>query len=85
LSAVIFSLVGKKLRTRLQPIRTAAEIAVHIQILPTQHIPLYQKLAQKATELHLLGMSYKQIAKSLNVAKTTVIKACKFQRNSNNP
>lgn len=49
----------------MQPIRTASEISVHIKILPAQHLPLYQKIAQKATELHLLGMSYEQIAKSL--------------------
>jgi DNA invertase Pin-like site-specific DNA recombinase len=64
----------------LQPIRTAAEINAHIKILPAQQLPLYQKLAQKATELHLLGMSYRQIARSLNVGKNTVIKACRFQK-----
>ena len=64
-----------KWRTRLQPIRTAAEINAHIKILPAVRIPLYQKLAQKATELRLLGMTCEQIARSLNVSKTTVKRA----------
>jgi len=67
-------------RTRLQPIRTAAEITAHIKILPAQHLPLYQKLAQKATKLRLLGMSYPQIAKSLNINEKTAKKACEFGR-----
>jgi len=40
---------------------------------------LYQKIAQKATELRLLGMSYLEIAKSLNISKNTAVKACKFK------
>jgi hypothetical protein len=77
-------------RTRLQPIRTvtegntepaecASEITASIKILPVVQVPLYQKIAQKATKLHLLGMGYKDIAKSLNVSKTTVINAISWQ------
>ena len=62
----------------MQRIRTASEIAAHIKILPVQQIPLYQKSAQKATQLRLLGMNYKQIAKSLNVNKKIAIRACKY-------
>jgi hypothetical protein len=65
-------------RTRLQPIRTAAEISARIKILPVQRIPLYQKLAQKATKLRLLGMPYEQIAKSLDINAKTATKACKY-------
>ena len=52
-------------------------MSVHIKILPAQQLHLYQKLAQKATELRLLGMSYPQIAKALNINKKTVKKACR--------
>jgi DNA invertase Pin-like site-specific DNA recombinase len=69
----------KNWRTRLQPIRTAAEITAHIKILPVHQPYLYQKLSQKATQLRLLGMSYQQIAKSLNINKRTVMKACKYK------
>lgn len=64
-------------RTRLQPIRTASEIEIHIVINPVQRVYLYQKIAQKAKELHLLGMSHRKIAASLKVSKRTVAKACK--------
>ncbi len=61
----------------MQPIRTAAEIHVHVKILPVQQPYLYQKIAQKAIELRLLGMSYPQIAKALNINVKTAHKACK--------
>jgi len=74
-------------RTRLQPIRTASEIEAHIKILPVRQIPLYQKHAQKATELHLLGIPQKQIAKTLNVSLKTIqriIASFKTQRSNPN-
>ena len=64
----------------MQPIRTASEITANIIIRPLQRTPLYHKLANKVTELRLLGMPCKDIAKSLNIAKRTVTKACKFQK-----
>ena len=64
-------------RTRLQPIRTAAEIPVHIKILPVQQPPLYQKFSQKAIELRVLGMTYKEIAASLKISEKTAKRACK--------
>jgi len=66
-------------RTQLQPIRTTAEAAAHIKILPVSQPYLYQKLSQKATQLCLLGMTYEQIAKSLNINRKTATKACKYQ------
>jgi len=63
--------------TRSRPIRTTAEISAHIRILPAKHPYLYQKLAQKATELHLLGMSFNQIAKALHIDPKTAKKACR--------
>jgi transposase-like protein len=63
----------------MQPIRTISEISAHIKILPTRQIPLYQKISFKAKQLYSLGMSYQQIAKSLNVSETTARRACKFK------
>jgi len=56
-------------------------LTFRVKILPVKHPHLYQKLAQKATELHLLGMSYKKIGKILGIDPKTVKKAC--MRNSN--
>lgn len=52
-----------------------AEITAHIKVLPAKHLYLYQKLAQKATELHLLGMPYKKIGKILGIDPKTAKKA----------
>jgi len=52
-----------------------AEIRANIKILPVKHPHLYQKLAQKAIELHLLGMPYSKIGKILGVDPKTAIKA----------
>ncbi len=61
---------------------SSAEIPAHIKILPVQQAPLYQKLAQEATKLRFLGMTYEQIAESLNINKKTAIKACKHKNNT---
>ena len=64
----------------MQPIRTAAEITAQIKICPVRRAYMYQKFSQKAKELRLLGMSYEQIAKSLNISKKTAINACKYEK-----
>ncbi|PJC45796.1 MAG: hypothetical protein CO036_06245, partial [Candidatus Omnitrophica bacterium CG_4_9_14_0_2_um_filter_43_12] len=61
--------------TRSQPIRNTAEILANIKILPVKHPHLYQKLAQKAMELHLLGMPYSKIGKILGIDPKTAAKA----------
>ena len=66
----------------MQPIRTTAEITAHIKIVPAKQPYLYQKLAQKATELHLLGMSYIKISKILGIDPKTVEKACELLKGS---
>lgn len=68
-------------RTRMQPIRTISEISAHIKILPSRQIPLYQKISLKAKQLYSLGMSYHQIAKSLNTSESTIVRACKYKSN----
>ncbi|GAI09091.1 unnamed protein product, partial [marine sediment metagenome] len=60
----------------MQPIRIAVEITAQIKISPARRVYMYQKFSRKAKELRLLGMSYEQIAKSLNISKKTVINAC---------
>ncbi len=67
-------------RTRLQPIRTAAEITAQIKIYPVRQVYMYQKFSRKAKELRLLGMLYEQIAKSLNISKKTAINAYKYEK-----
>ncbi|MBU0709931.1 MAG: hypothetical protein KJ923_05320 [Candidatus Omnitrophica bacterium] len=71
-------------RTRLQPIRTASEIPVKIIIQSLQQTPLYQKIAKKVAELHLLAMTHKEIARSLKVSERTVLRAWKFQEGVTN-
>ena len=66
--------------TRSLPIRTTAEIRAHIKVLPAKHPYLYQKLAQKANELRLLGMSYTKIGKLLGIDPKTAIKAVRNYR-----
>jgi len=63
-----------------EPVECASEINVHIKILPVRQVPLYQKVAQKATQLRLLGMTYRQIAKSLHVSKKAVLKALNYYK-----
>ena len=67
-------------QTQLQPIRTFDEITAHIKILPARQPYLYQELSKKATQLHLLGMTYGEIAKSLHINKKTPIKARRYER-----
>ena len=64
----------------MQPIRTAAEITTQIKIYPVRRVYMYQKYSQKAKELRLLGMSYEQIAKTLNISKKTAINAYKYKK-----
>ena len=63
-------------RTRLQPIRTvtegnteyvecAAQITASIKMLPVKQPSLYQKLARKTTQLRLLSLPIKDIAKKV--------------------
>ena len=66
-------------RALLQPIRTLSEIKATIVIEPTKRTALYQILSRKVKQLHLLGMSYKSIAKSLNIDKATARKACNYK------
>jgi len=69
-------------RTRLQPIRTAAQITASIEIPPVKQLSLYQKLSRKATQLRLLGLYIKEIAKRLSVSRGTVENALKWERAS---
>ena len=61
--------------TRLQPIRTAAEINAKIVIEPDLRIPIYQRLSSKVKKLHALGISFRTIGKNLGVDLKTAIRA----------
>jgi len=47
-------------------------------VLPARQPYLYQKLSKKATQLRLLGMSYEEIGKSLNINRKTGTKAYEY-------
>jgi len=64
----------------IKSIERGGKIFAHIKIQPVQYPHLYQKLAQKATELHLLGMSYTKIGEVLGVDTKTAQRACKHLR-----
>ncbi len=70
----------KSWRTQSQPIRTIGEITAHIKILPVRQPYLYQKLSQKATQLRLLGMTFRQIARSLHINRKTATEAYEYER-----
>lgn len=58
------------------PIRTAAEITATIAISVNRQIILYKMLGRKAKELHMLGMSYEAISRSLKIGRETARRAC---------
>jgi len=67
-------------RALLQPIRTFSEIKATVVIEPAKRTALYQIISQKVKQLRLLGVSYKSIAKSLNIDKSTARKACNYKK-----
>lgn len=66
--------------TPLRLVSSATEITAQIKICPVRRVYLYQKYSQKAKELRLLGTSYEQIAKFLNISKKTAINAYKYKK-----
>ena len=64
----------------MAPIRTAGEIELHIIIEPEIQIPAYQKLADKVKQLHVLGMTIQEIAKSLGIDPKTALRAYRYNR-----
>ena len=66
-------------RALLHPIRTFSEIKATVVIEPVKRTALYQIISQKVKQLRLLGMSYKDIAESLNIDKSTAQKACNYK------
>jgi hypothetical protein len=65
-------------RTRVQPIRTASELDVRIMISVNKQAILYKTFAVKAKQLHMLGISYETIGRSLNIGQETARKACHY-------
>ena len=55
----------------MRPIRTAGEVDLKIVIEPEFQVPVYQKLSQKVKQLHVLGMTIQEIAKSLKIDPKT--------------
>jgi hypothetical protein len=44
-----------------------------------QTITLYKMFAVKAKQLHILGMGYSAIARSLNIGQETARRACNYE------
>ncbi len=76
---VSFLTIYDSWRTQLQPIRTIGEISAYIKILPARQPYLYERFSKKATQLRLLGMTYGEIARSLNINRKTATEACKYR------
>ncbi len=64
--------------TRSQPIRTAAQLPFQFPVLDTRQPFIYQVVAEKALQLHQLGMSNCAIARALHVTDKTAAKAIRW-------
>ena len=60
--------------TRLQPIRTVAEIAVEFAVFPRDAFR-YREIAAEARRMRRLGMSLRAVGAALGVDEKTVRKA----------
>jgi hypothetical protein len=70
---------GLRWWTRSQPIRTLAEIPLHLPLVDAIPCFVYQQVSEKAAELARLGMSACAIARALKVSDKTVVKALKHR------
>ncbi len=66
-------------RTRYVPIRTVSEITANMVIPVDKLVILYKILALKAKRLHMLGMSYEAIGRSLRIGHETARRACHYE------
>ncbi len=64
--------------TRTQRIRTAAVVVFSTAIAETAEPPVYQQIADEATQLRELGISGRAIAQTLGVSDETVAKAIRL-------
>ena len=63
---------------RYVPIRTFSEITACIVIPINKQVSLYKIYALKAKQLHMLGMSYEAIGRSLKIGYGTAVRACNY-------
>ena len=73
------SALVKQWRTRYVPIRTFSEITADVVIPLNKQVSLYKIYANKAKQLHMLGMSYSAIARSLKIGQETARRACNYE------
>ena len=62
----------------MQPIRTASEITANIVIPANKLVILYKVFVVKAKQLHILGMGYEAIGRSLKIGQETARRACQY-------
>ncbi len=63
----------------MQPIRTGSEITASIVIPINKQAILYRAHAGKAKQLHMLGITYAAIGKSLKIGQKTARKTCHYE------
>jgi hypothetical protein len=64
---------------RSQRIRTEGEIPFEVALLKVEERPEYQRIAEHAENLRLLGLSDSKIARHLGVDAKTVAKAIRWR------
>ena len=65
--------------TRTQRIRTAAALALEMQVGQMESSPAYQRIAPRAIVLHQLGLSQAAIGRRLGVSDKTIAKAIRWR------
>ena len=65
--------------TRSQRIRTIGELALEVDLLEAERVPLYQEIAPKAVHLRALGLNLSRIGRHLGVDDKTVAKALSWR------
>ena len=65
--------------TRSQRIRTEGEVPFEAALMVTEELPMYQRIAEEAEHLRLLGLNDSQVAQHLGVDSKTVAKAIRWK------
>ena len=63
----------------VKPYPIASEITANIVIPVNKQVTLYKMLTHKAKQLHMLGMTYEAIGRSLIISQETARKACHYE------
>jgi hypothetical protein len=67
-------------RTLKPPIRTAAELPIHFNLVNATRPPLYLQILEKVMKLRRLGMNANAMARGLGVSDKTVTKVLNYAK-----